>query len=187
MNENYNKNLANNVKSILSEIGENSEREGLLKTPERVAKSMTFLTKGYKENPSKVLKSAMFAENYSQMVLVKDIELYSLCEHHMLPFFGKAHIAYIPDGYIVGLSKIPRIVDVFSRRLQVQERLTDEIKDCIQDTLKPKGVAVVIEAQHLCMQMRGVEKQHSSTTTSAFSGIFMSDEKTRSEFMKLIK
>ena len=187
MSDNYNKNLANNIKSVLSEIGENTERDGLLKTPERVSKSMEFLTNGYDKNPSEILKSAMFAEDYSQMVLVKDIELYSLCEHHMLPFFGKAHVAYIPNGNIVGLSKIPRIVDVFSRRLQVQERLTDEIKDCLQDTLNPIGVAVVIEAQHLCMQMRGVEKQHSSTTTSAFSGIFMSDEKTRSEFINLIK
>jgi len=187
MNDNYNKNLANNIKSVLSEIGENPKREGLLKTPERVAKSIEFLTNGYDENPSKILKSAMFSENYSQMVLVKDIELYSLCEHHMLPFFGKAHIAYIPNGHIVGLSKIPRIVDVFARRLQVQERLTNEIKDCLQETLNPRGVAIVIEAQHLCMQMRGVQKQHSSTTTSAFSGIFMSDEKTRAEFMNLIK
>ncbi|MBT5858648.1 MAG: GTP cyclohydrolase I FolE [Flavobacteriales bacterium] len=187
MNDNYNKNLANNIKSILSEIGENPKREGLLKTPERVAKSMEFLTNGYEKNPSEILKSAMFSENYSQMVLVKDIELYSLCEHHMLPFFGKAHIAYIPNGHIVGLSKIPRIVDVFARRLQVQERLTDEIKDCLQETLNPRGVAIVIEAQHLCMQMRGVQKQHSSTTTSAFSGIFISDEKTRAEFMNLIK
>ena len=187
MSDNYNKDLANNIKSILTELGESPDREGLIKTPERVSKSMAFLTSGYKENPSKILKAAMFAENYSQMVLVKDIELYSLCEHHMLPFFGKAHIAYIPNGHIVGLSKIPRIVDVFSRRLQVQERLTDEIKDCLQDTLNPKGVAVVIEAQHLCMQMRGVQKQHSSTTTSAFSGMFLKDEKTRAEFMNLIK
>lgn len=187
MSDNYNKNLANNIKSVLSEIGENTERDGLLKTPERVAKSMEFLTNGYDKDPSEILKSAMFAEDYSQMVLVKDIELYSLCEHHMLPFFGKAHVAYIPNGNIVGLSKIPRIVDVFARRLQVQERLTDEIKDCLQDTLNPIGVAVVIEAQHLCMQMRGIEKQHSSTTTSAFSGIFMSDEKTRAEFINLIK
>jgi len=187
MSDNYNKKLANNIKSVLSEIGENTERDGLLKTPERVAKSMEFLTNGYDKDPSEILKSAMFAEDYSQMVLVKDIELYSLCEHHMLPFFGKAHVAYIPNGNIVGLSKIPRIVDVFARRLQVQERLTDEIKDCLQDTLNPIGVAVVIEAQHLCMQMRGVEKQHSSTTTSAFSGIFISDEKTRSEFINLIK
>jgi GTP cyclohydrolase I len=187
MNDNYNKELASNIKSVLSEIGENPEREGLLKTPERVAKSMKFLTDGYKQDPAKIIQSAMFSEEYSQMVLVKDIELYSLCEHHMLPFFGKAHVAYIPNGHIVGLSKIPRIVDVFARRLQVQERLTDEIKDCIQETLNPKGVAVVIEAQHLCMQMRGVQKQHSSTTTSAFSGILMSDEKTRAEFMNLIK
>ena len=187
MSDNYNESLAKNIKSILNEIGESHEREGLIKTPERVAKSLSFLTNGYKQDPSKILKAAMFAENYSQMVLVKDIELYSLCEHHMLPFFGKAHIAYIPNGHIVGLSKIPRIVDVFARRLQVQERLTDEIKDCLQDTLNPKGVAVVIEAQHLCMQMRGVQKQHSSTTTSAFSGIFLNDDKTRSEFMNLIR
>ena len=187
MNDNYNKDLAKNIKDILKEIGEKPEREGLLKTPERVAKSIGFLTNGYKQDPAEILKSAMFSEDYSQMVLVKDIEIYSLCEHHMLPFFGKAHIAYIPNGHIVGLSKIPRIVDVFSRRLQVQERLTDEVKDCLQDTLNPKGVAVVIEAQHLCMQMRGVQKQHSSTTTSAFSGIFLKDDKTRSEFMNLIE
>ena len=186
MSDNYNQDIANSIKTLLSEIGENPERDGLLKTPERVSKSMEFLTSGYEKNPTEILKSAMFSESYSQMVLVKDIELYSLCEHHMLPFFGKAHIAYIPNGHIVGLSKIPRIVDVFSRRLQVQERLTDEIKDCIQETLNPKGVAVVIEAQHLCMQMRGVQKQHSSTTTSAFSGIFISDKKTRAEFMNLI-
>tara|TARA_B100000945_G_C20413236_1_gene613752 strand:- start:1390 stop:1983 length:594 start_codon:yes stop_codon:yes gene_type:complete len=187
MSDNYSKKLAKNIQSILAEIGESPEREGLIKTPERVAKSMKFLTNGYKQNPAEILKTAMFAENYSQMVLVKDIEIYSLCEHHMLPFFGKAHVAYIPNGHIVGLSKIPRIVDVFARRLQVQERLTDEIKDCLQDTLSPKGVAVVIEAQHLCMQMRGVEKQHSSTTTSAFSGIFLNDDKTRAEFMNLIQ
>ena len=186
MSDNYNQDIASSIKTLLSEIGENPEREGLLKTPERVSKSMEFLTNGYDKNPSEILKSAMFSESYSQMVLVKDIELYSLCEHHMLPFFGKAHIAYIPNGHIVGLSKIPRIVDVFSRRLQVQERLTDEIKDCIQETLNPKGVAVVIEAQHLCMQMRGVQKQHSSTTSSAFSGLFLRDEKTRAEFMNLI-
>ena len=187
MSDNYNQDIASNIKKILSKIGENPEREGLLKTPERVSKSMEFLTNGYQKNPSEILKSAIFSENCSQMVLVKDIELYSLCEHHMLPFFGKAHIAYIPNGHIVGLSKVPRIVDIFSRRLQVQERLTDEIKDCLQENLNAKGVAVVIEAQHLCMQMRGVQKQHSSTTTSAFSGIFMSDEKTRAEFMNLIK
>jgi len=183
----YNKKLAKNIKEVLEEIGENPNREGLLKTPERVSKSLDFLTNGYEIDPEKILKKAMFKEQYSQMVLVKDIEMYSLCEHHMLPFFGKAHVAYIPNGHIVGLSKIPRIVDVFSRRLQVQERLTDQIKDCLQETLNPKGVAVVIEAQHLCMQMRGVEKQHSSTTSSAFSGLFLQDEKTRAEFMNLIK
>ena len=186
MSDNYNKNIAGNIKSVLSEIGENPEREGLLKTPERVAKSMEFLTNGYEKDPSEILKSAMFSEDYSQMVLVKDIELYSLCEHHILPFFGKAHIAYIPNGNIVGLSKIPRIVDVFARRLQVQERLTDEIKDCLQDTLNPKGVAVVIEAQHLCMQMRGVEKQNSYATTSFMTGLFRKDSKTRDEFLKII-
>lgn len=179
--------ISENIKKILSEIGENPNREGLIKTPERVEKSLLFLTNGYEKDPGKILSSALFKEDYNQMVLVKDIEIYSLCEHHMLPFFGKAHIAYIPNGVIVGLSKIPRIVDVFSRRLQVQERLTDQIKDCIQNHLKPQGVAVVIEAQHLCMQMRGVEKQHSVTTSSAFSGIFMKNEKTRSEFMNLIK
>lgn len=182
-----NLNIGKNIKKILNEIGEDSEREGLLKTPERVSKSLKFLTEGYKLDPKKILTAALFKEDYNQMVLVKEIELYSLCEHHMLPFFGKAHVAYIPNGVIVGLSKIPRIVDVFSRRLQVQERLTDQIKDCIQDAMNPKGVAVVIEAQHLCMQMRGVQKQNSITTSSSFSGIFMSDEKTRSEFMNLIK
>ena len=186
MNDNYNKDLAKNIKDILKEIGEKPEREGLLKTPERVAKSMGFLTNGYQQDPAEILKSAMFSEDYSQMVLVKDIEIYSLCEHHMLPFFGKAHVAYIPNGHIVGLSKIPRIVDVYSRRLQVQERLTDEIKDCIQETLNPKGVAVVIEAQHLCMQMRGVEKQNSSTTTSYMTGLFRKDERTRKEFLDII-
>ena len=179
--------FAKSIRDMLSEIGENPNREGLLKTPHRVAKSMEFLTSGYDSQPDDILKSAMFTEDYNQMVLVKDIELYSLCEHHMLPFFGKAHIAYIPNKHIVGLSKIPRIVDAFSRRLQVQERLTDQIRDCIQEGLNPKGAAVVIEAQHLCMQMRGVQKQHSITTSSAFSGIFISDEKTRSEFMNLIK
>ena len=180
-------NITKDIKSILENIGEDPTREGLLKTPSRVAKAMEFLTQGYKQNPKEIIESAMFTESYNQMVLVKDIEMYSLCEHHMLPFFGKAHIAYIPNGHIVGLSKIPRIVDVFSRRLQVQERLTDEIKDCLKESLNPKGVAVVIEAQHLCMQMRGVEKQNSVTTTSAFSGTFKSDEKTRAEFMNLIK
>ena len=172
---------------VLELLGEDPSREGLIKTPERVAKAMQFLTQGYEMNATEILQSAMFSEDYSQMVLVKEIEFYSLCEHHLLPFFGKAHIAYIPDGNIVGLSKLPRVVDAFSRRLQVQERLTNEIRDCIQDTLKPKGVAVVMEARHLCMQMRGVEKQSSLTTTSAFSGAFLESEKTRLEFMNLIR
>ncbi len=171
--------------SILKHLGENSEREGLKRTPERVAKAMQFLTHGYDLNPEEILKSAMFAEDYSQMVIVKDIEVYSLCEHHILPFFGKAHVAYIPNGHIVGLSKIPRIVEAFARRLQVQERLTTEIRDCIQKTLNPVGVAVVIEAQHLCMQMRGIQKQNSVTTTSAFTGEFLKDT-TRKEFISLI-
>lgn len=177
--------LANKYKIILEEIGEKPEREGLMKTPERVAKAMQFLTHGYDLDPAAILKSAMFKEEYSQMVLVKDIEVYSLCEHHMLPFFGKAHVAYIPNGCVVGLSKIPRVVDAFARRLQVQERLTNEIRDCIQNTMNPLGVGVVIEAQHLCMQMRGVQKQNSVTTTSAFTGAFL-NESTRSEFIKLI-
>ncbi len=180
------KKVAENVYSILENIGEDPSRQGLLKTPERVAKAYTFITQGYEQDARKILRSAMFDEDYSEMVLVKDIELYSLCEHHMLPFFGKAHIAYIPNGKIVGLSKLPRIVDVFARRLQVQERLTIEIRDAIQETLDPAGVAVVIEAQHLCMQMRGVSKQNSVTTTSAFSGSFMDDIKTRKEFISLI-
>lgn len=170
---------------ILTEVGEDVKREGLLKTPYRAAKALNFLTKGYDENPAEILKSAMFKEDYSQMVVVKDIEIYSLCEHHMLPFFGKAHIAYIPNGHIVGLSKLPRVVDAFARRLQVQERLTNEIRDCIQNTLKPLGVAVVIECSHLCMQMRGVQKQNSVTTTSAFTGEFLTDT-TRKEFISLI-
>lgn len=170
---------------IIKDLGENPEREGLKKTPERVAKAMQFLTHGYEINPADIIKSAMFKEDYSQMVLVKNIELYSMCEHHMLPFFGKAHIAYIPKGKIVGLSKLPRVVDAFSRRLQVQERLTNEIRDCIQETLEPHGVAVVIEASHMCMQMRGVEKQNSVTTTSAFTGEFLK-ETTRQEFIKLV-
>jgi GTP cyclohydrolase I len=177
--------IAGNYKNILLELGENPEREGLLKTPERVAKSLQYLTHGYDLDPIAILNSAKFKEEYKQMVIVKDIELYSMCEHHMLPFFGKAHVAYIPNHYIVGLSKIPRIVDAFSRRLQVQERLTTEIRDCIQNTLNPLGVAVVIEAQHLCMQMRGVQKQNSITTTSAFTGEFEND-KTRTEFISLI-
>ena len=179
--------LKEHYSKVLELIGEDPSREGLIKTPERVAKAMQFLTQGYEINATEILQSAMFSEDYSQMVLVKEVEFYSLCEHHLLPFFGKAHIAYIPDGNIVGLSKLPRVVDAFSRRLQVQERLTNEIRDCIQDTLKPKGVAVVMEARHLCMQMRGVEKQSSLTTTSAFSGAFLESEKTRLEFMNLIR
>jgi len=179
--------LKEHYSKVLELIGEDPSREGLIKTPERVAKAIQFLTQGYEMNATEILQSAMFSEDYSQMVLVKEIEFYSLCEHHMLPFFGKAHIAYIPDGNIVGLSKLPRVVDAFSRRLQVQERLTNEIRDCIQDTLKPKGVAVVMEARHLCMQMRGVEKQSSLTTTSAFSGAFLESEKTRLEFINLIR
>jgi GTP cyclohydrolase I len=177
--------LAGKYRTILTEIGENPNREGLLKTPERVAKAMQYLTHGYDLNPAEILKSAMFKEEYSQMVLVKDIEVYSLCEHHLLPFFGKAHVAYIPSGCVVGLSKIPRVVDAFARRLQVQERLTNEIRDCIQQTMNPLGVGVVIEAQHMCMQMRGIQKQNSVTTTSAFTGEFLK-ETTRSEFMRLI-
>jgi len=177
--------LAVNYKQILSLIGEDPNREGLLKTPERVAKALQYLTHGYDLDAAEILKSAMFKEDYSQMVIVKDIEVYSMCEHHMLPFFGKAHIAYIPNGHIVGLSKLLRVVDVFARRLQIQERLTNEIRDCIQDTLKPAGVAVVIECKHMCMSMRGIQKQNSVTTTSAFTGEFNHD-KTRSEFMKLI-
>ncbi|MCE9539279.1 MAG: GTP cyclohydrolase I FolE [Bacteroidetes bacterium] len=177
--------IASKYKTILSEMGENPDREGLLKTPERVAKAMQFLTHGYDLNPVEILKSAMFKEDYKQMVIVKDIEVYSMCEHHLLPFFGKAHVAYIPDGYIVGLSKIPRVVDAFARRLQVQERLTTEIRDCLEETLKPLGVAVVIECSHLCMQMRGIQKQNSVTTTSAFTGEFLKDT-TRTEFISLI-
>jgi len=177
--------IAANYENILGHIGEDPKREGLLKTPERVAKALQYLTHGYDLNAAEILKSAMFKEEYSQMVIVKDIEVYSMCEHHMLPFFGKAHIAYIPNGYIVGLSKIPRVVDVFARRLQVQERLTNEIRDCIQDTLSPAGVAVVIECKHMCMSMRGIQKQNSVTTTSAFTGEFV-NEKTRIEFLNLI-
>ncbi len=171
---------------ILGALGENIDREGLAKTPLRVAKAMQFLTQGYSSKPDEVLRSAMFKEDYSQMVIVKDIEIYSMCEHHMLPFFGKAHVAYIPNGHITGLSKIARVVEIFSRRLQVQERLTNEIRDCIQETLNPAGVAVVIEAQHMCMQMRGIQKQSSVTTTSAFTGIFLNNQPTREEFIHLI-
>lgn len=187
--EEYNIDIRDEVKSqfstIIKELGEDEKREGLLKTPERAAKAMMFLTQGYQQDAVEILKGAMFKEDYDDMVIIKDIEMYSLCEHHMLPFFGKAHIAYIPNGHIVGLSKIPRVVDVFARRLQVQERLTHDILECINNTLKPKGVAVVIEASHMCMMMRGVQKQNSVTTTSGFRGQFEKIE-TRNEFLKLI-
>ena len=193
MNENFNIEtlpITDQIKSYFEEIidllGENKNREGLLKTPERASKALKFLTEGYEKDPEQVLQSAMFQENYNEMVIVKDIELYSLCEHHLLPFFGKAHLAYIPNGHIVGLSKLPRIVDIFSRRLQVQERLTEQILDCINSTLNPKGVAVVIEASHMCMMMRGVQKQNSTTTTSGFRGAFK-DADTRNEFLNLVK
>lgn len=184
--ENKTQLLADNYKTIIDLLGEDVNREGLQQTPERVAKAMQYLTKGYNEDPEAILKKALFKEDYSQMVIVKDIDFYSLCEHHMIPFWGKAHVAYIPNGYITGLSKIPRVVDVFARRLQVQERLTSQIKDCIQRTLNPLGVMVVIEAQHMCMQMRGVEKQNSTTTTSDFTGVF-NQAKTREEFINLIR
>jgi len=177
--------IANMYSGIISELGEDVNREGLLKTPERVAKAMQYLTHGYDLDPAEILRGAMFTEDHNQMVIVKDIEVYSMCEHHMLPFMGKAHIAYIPNGKIVGLSKIPRVVDAFSRRLQVQERLTDQIKTCIQETMNPLGVAVVIEAKHMCMQMRGIQKQNSVTTTSAFTGAFEKDS-TRKEFIQLL-
>lgn len=178
--------LAHHYKEILKLIGENPDREGIEKTPIRVARSIQFLTQGYDTDPAAILNSAKFKEEYQQIVLVKDIELYSLCEHHMLPFYGKAHVAYIPNGYITGLSKIARVVESFARRLQVQERLTVQIRDCIQETLNPLGVAVVIEASHMCMQIRGVQKQNSVTTTSAFTGAFLKDIRTREEFMHLI-
>ena len=187
--EEYNIKVTDDVKeryqNIITDLGEDINRDGLVNTPERAAKALQFLTQGYEQDATEILKSAMFKESYNEMVIVKDIELYSLCEHHILPFFGKAHIAYIPDGHIVGLSKIPRIVDVFARRLQVQERLTEQILNCINDTLKPQGVAVVIEASHMCMMMRGVQKQNSVTTTSGFRGAFKNIE-TRTEFLKLI-
>lgn len=177
--------MADNVAKMLDLVGEDKDREGLVKTPMRVAKSLQFLTQGYSQDPAAILKSAMFREDYQQMVIVKDIDFYSMCEHHMLPFFGKVHIAYIPNKYVVGLSKIPRIVEVFARRLQIQERFTTQIKECIQDTLNPLGVMVVVEASHLCMQMRGVQKMNAITTTSDFTGIF-TDKKTREEFLNLI-
>jgi GTP cyclohydrolase I len=192
INENFNietlpltEELKENFTNVINLLGEDTDREGLVKTPERAAKAMKFLTSGYSMDPKEILEGAMFKEDYKEMVIIKDIELYSLCEHHMLPFFGKAHIAYIPNGHIVGLSKIPRVVDVFARRLQVQERLTEQILECINDTLKPQGVAVVIEASHMCMMMRGVQKQNSTTTTSGFRGAFK-ESKTRNEFLKLI-
>ena len=192
MNDNFNidtlpitEEIKGHFSEVINLLGEDTNREGLVKTPERASKAMKFLTEGYEMDPKQILQSAMFKEDYNEMVIVKDIELYSLCEHHILPFFGKAHIAYIPSGHIVGLSKIPRVVDVFSRRLQVQERLTEQILDCINDTLQPEGVAVVIEASHMCMMMRGVQKQNSTTTTSGFRGSFKETD-TRNEFLKLI-
>ena len=178
--------LAIHYKAILGNLGEDPEREGLLKTPMRVAKAMDFLTHGYRQDPKAILESALFHEDYKQIGVVKDIEIYSMCEHHLLPFFGKAHIGYIPNGTIVGLSKIPRVVECFARRLQLQERLTTQIKNCLQEVLNPLGVAVVIEAQHLCMSMRGIQKQNSVTTTSEFTGAFLKNENTRQEFMHLI-
>ncbi|MBO4489405.1 MAG: GTP cyclohydrolase I FolE [Bacteroidales bacterium] len=178
--------LADSYRNILLHIGEDPEREGLIKTPMRAAKSIDFLTHGYRQDPKRILESALFHEDYKQIVVVKDIEIYSLCEHHLLPFFGKAHVGYIPNGTIVGLSKIPRVVECFARRLQLQERLTTQIKDCLQEVLNPMGVAVVIEAQHLCMCMRGIQKQNSVTTTSEFTGAFLKNENTRQEFMHLI-
>lgn len=178
--------LAGYYTGVLTELGEDVNREGLQKTPERVAKAMQFLLKGYREDPEAILRQAMFHEKYQQMVVVKDIEIYSMCEHHMLPFFGKAHVGYIPRDYITGLSKLPRVVDAFARRLQVQERLTTQIKECIQETLNPLGVAVVIEARHMCMQMRGVQKQNAVTTTSDFSGAFLTRDATREEFFNII-
>jgi len=179
--------LSKHYEDVLKQIGEDPTREGLLKTPERVAKALQYLTKGYNENPDDLINQAIFHEEYSEMVIVKDIEVYSMCEHHMLPFFGKAHVAYVPNGKIVGLSKIPRVVDAYARRLQVQERLTIEIRDCIQRTLDPKGVAVVIECAHMCMQMRGVQKQNSVTTSSAFTGLFLKNDATRKEFINLVQ
>jgi GTP cyclohydrolase I len=193
MNENFNietlpitEQIKTNYEEIIHLLGEDKDRQGLLKTPERASKAMKFLTEGYEMDPKQILQSAMFDEDYNEMVIVKNIELYSLCEHHLLPFFGKAHIAYIPNGRIVGLSKLPRVVDVFSRRFQVQERLTEQILDCINDTLNPKGVAVVIEASHMCMMMRGVQKQNSTTTTSGFRGAFKETD-TRNEFLNLVQ
>ncbi|MBL4862559.1 MAG: GTP cyclohydrolase I FolE [Crocinitomicaceae bacterium] len=186
-NDQKTKVLTKHFEDVLDALGENGDREGLVKTPERVAKALQFLLHGNDLDPDEIMHQAMFDEEYSEMLIVKDIELYSLCEHHMLPFFGKAHVAYIPDGKIVGLSKIPRVVDAFARRLQVQERLTIEIRDCFQRALNPKGVAVVIEASHMCMQMRGIQKQNSVTTSSAFTGLFLENDSTRKEFIDLIR
>lgn len=186
INEEKKAEMAVHVRETLRLIGEDVDREGLIKTPDRVAKAMQYLTKGYAQDPEAILRGALFKENYRQMVIVKDIDLFSMCEHHMLPFFGKAHVAYIPNGYVTGLSKIARVVEVYARRLQVQERLTTQIKEAIHNTLNPLGVMVVIEAQHMCMQMRGVEKQNSITTTSDFTGVF-GEQKTREEFIALIK
>ena len=177
--------MEGHVREILAGLGEDPEREGLKKTPERVEKALRFLTRGYSEDLDTLINEALFTVSYDEMVIIRDIEVYSLCEHHLLPFFGKAHVAYIPDGRITGLSKIPRVVDAFARRLQVQERLTDQIRDCVHETLRPLGVAVVLECAHLCMQMRGIQKQNSVTTTSAFTGIFLTDHRTREEFIKL--
>lgn len=179
--------ISDAYQKIITDLGEDADREGLLKTPERAAKAMQFLTQGYEQNPKAILESALFNEDYSEMVIVKDIEVYSLCEHHMLPFFGKAHVAYIPKGKIVGLSKVPRVVDAFARRLQVQERLTLEIRDAINEALQPEGVAVVLECSHMCMQMRGVQKQNSVTTSSAFTGVFLENDSTRKEFINLVQ
>ena len=184
--ENTTRELAGHIKAILKLLGEDTDREGLQKTPERVAKAMQFLTQGYFQDGEVIVKSALFEEPYDHMVIVKDIELFSLCEHHMLPFIGKAHVVYIPDGKITGLSKVARVVETYARRLQVQERLTEQIRDCIQESLKPLGVAVVIEAMHTCMSMRGVQKSNAITTTSAFSGAFLRDARTRNEFLQLI-
>ena len=184
--ENTTRELAGHIKAILQLLGEDTDREGLQKTPERVAKAMQFLTQGYFQDGEVIVKSALFEEPYDHMVIVKDIELFSLCEHHMLPFIGKAHVAYIPDGKITGLSKVARVVETYARRLQVQERLTEQIRDCIQESLQPLGVAVVIEAMHTCMSMRGVQKSNAVTTTSAFSGVFLKDARTRNEFLQLI-
>ena len=175
------------VRELLLRLGENPDREGLLRTPERMYKALQFLTKGYQEDPEKILNDALFSLHYDEMVIVKDVEMFSLCEHHMLPFFGKVHVAYIPNGKVIGLSKVPRLVDVFARRLQVQERLTVQIAEAIQETIHPLGVAVVVEARHLCMMMRGVERQHSSTVTSSMLGIFRDSQQTRDEFLALIR